>query len=62
MDTRKNMEGLGSSLVGLQVEDLVFSLAVARVTAMTQVGSLAWELPHATGRVKKEKKKTHSGT
>ena len=37
MDTRKNMEGLGSSLVGLQVEDLVFSLAVARVTAMMQV-------------------------
>lgn len=54
MDTRKNMEGLGSSLVGLQVEDLVFSLAVARVTAMTQVGSLAWELPHATVEAKKK--------
>ena len=41
--------GQGSSLV----------TAVALVTVVAQVGSLAWELPHAIGVAKKKKKKTY---
>ena len=40
-------------LVAQQGKDL----AMALVTAMAQVLSLAWEFPHAMGKAKKKKKK-----
>ena len=44
-----------SSLVAHQVKDQ-FVTAVALVTTMVQVQSLAWELMHAMRMVKKKKK------
>ena len=40
------------------VKDLVVVTAAAQFTAVVQVRSLAWELPNATGAVKKTKTKT----
>ena len=42
-----------SSLVTYQLKDLVLS----QLCAVAQVGSLVWELPHATGSSKKKDKK-----
>ena len=42
---------------GLAFGDLALSLpSMAQVTAAAWVGSMAWELPHATGIAKKKKK------
>ena len=45
-----------------QVKILALSMQVALVAAMVQVQPLAWELPHAVGAAKKEKKKKYSYT
>ena len=48
-------ESLGSSLVAQWVKDLALFTAMAWVTAMVQVQSLAQELLHVTGTAKKGK-------
>ena len=47
----------GCSFCGAAGQRSCIVSAVARVAAMAQVGSLAWELPHAMGAAKKKKKK-----
>ena len=42
-----------SSLTAQQVNDLVLSMAVALLTAVVRVRSLAPELPHAVGAAKR---------
>ena len=40
------------------VKDLMFVTALAQVTAVAQVQSLAWELPHASGEAPKKTQQT----